>query len=151
MTWMNQKPQKPNSGVTLDYKQRKTHHDIPQNHAVEWKFLQLYGAWYSLPAVNTLNCGYRRFFHSLISAQENILIDDFSKSETAKAAKTLTTLVLKHRKTRHDIPRSCMIFIVKIILNLLCLVMTFAWKAGYIPSQHSRHSRYIIPLACGLK
>ena len=37
----------------------------------------------------------------------------------------------------------------KIIQNLLCLVMKLAWKAGYIPSQHSRHSRYIIPLACG--
>ena len=59
------KPQKPNSWVTLDYKQRKTRHDIPQNHAVEWKFLQLYGAWYSLPAVNTLNCGHRRFPHSI--------------------------------------------------------------------------------------
>ena len=59
------KPQKPNSWVTLDYKQRKTRHDIPQNHAVEWTFLQLYGAWYSLPAVNTLNCGHRRFPHSI--------------------------------------------------------------------------------------
>ena len=64
MTSMNQKPQKPKSWVTFGYKQRKTRHDIPQNHAVEWKFLQLYGAWYGLPAVNNLNCGYRRFFHS---------------------------------------------------------------------------------------
>ena len=48
------KPQKPNSWVTLDYKQRKTRHDIPQNHAVEWKFLQLYGAWSSLPGVNLI-------------------------------------------------------------------------------------------------
>ena len=30
-----------------------------------------------------------------------------------------------------------MIFIVKIILNLLCLVMTFAWKAGYTFSTFS--------------
>ena len=65
MTLMNQKPQKPNSWVTIDYKQRKTRNDIPQNHAVEWKFLQLSGAWYSLPAVNTLNCGHRRFPHSI--------------------------------------------------------------------------------------
>ena len=64
MTSMNQKLQKPNSWVTLDYKQREARHDIPQNHAVEWKFLQLYGAWYSLSAANTLNCGHRRFFHS---------------------------------------------------------------------------------------
>ena len=35
MTSMNQKPQKPNSWVTLDYKERKTRHDIPQSHAVE--------------------------------------------------------------------------------------------------------------------
>ena len=34
-TSMNQKPQKPNSWVTLDYKEQKTRHDIPQNHAVE--------------------------------------------------------------------------------------------------------------------
>ena len=39
----------------------------------------------------------------------------------------------------------------KIYRYIAGLVMTFAWKAGYIPSQHSRHSRYIIPLACGLK
>ena len=32
-------------------------------------------------------------------------------------------------------------------LSLKCLVMTFTWKADYIPSQHSRHSRYIIPFA----
>ena len=57
----------------------------------------------------------------------------------------------RHRKTRHDIHRSCMIFIVKIILNLLCLVMAFAWIAGYIPSQHSGHSRHIIPLPCRWK
>ena len=35
---------------------------------------------------------------------------------------------------------SRMIFIIKIKLNLLCLVTIFAWKAGYIPSQHSRHN-----------
>ena len=57
----------------------------------------------------------------------------------------------RHPKTRHDIHRSCMIFIVKIILNLLCLVMAFAWMAGYIPSQHSGHSRHIIPLPRGWK
>ena len=150
MTSMNQKPQKPNSWVTLDYKQRKTRHDILQNHAVDWKFLQLYGAWYSLPAANTLNCGYRRFFHSF--PLKKLYFDLWLlKIRGRKSRKTLTTLVLKHRKTRHDIPCSCMIFIVKIILNLLWLVMTFSWKTGYIPSQHSRHSRHIIPLASGLK
>ena len=34
MTSMNQKPQKPNSWVTLDDNQRKTRHNIPQNHTV---------------------------------------------------------------------------------------------------------------------
>ena len=147
MTSMNQKPQKPNSWVTHDYKRRKTRHGIPQNHAVECKFLQLYGAWYSLPAVNTLNCGHRRFPHFIPLRK---LYFDWWLLEIRgrNNRKTLTTLVLKHRKTRHDIPRSYMIFTVKIVLNLLCLVMKFAWKAGYIPSQHSRHSRYIIPLAC---
>ena len=145
---MNHKPQKPNSWVTLDYKQRKTRHDFPQNHAVEWKFLQLYGAWYSLPAVNTLNCGHRRFPHSI--PLRKLYFDWWLLLiRSRNSRKTLTTLVLKHRKTRHDIPRGGMIFIVKIILNLLCLVMTFAWKAGYIASQHSGHSRYVIPLACG--
>ena len=149
MTSINQKPQNPNSWVTLDYKQRKTHNDIPQNHAM-WKFLQLYGALYSLPVVNTLNCGYRRFLHSF---QLRKLYFDwwFLLIRGRKRIKTFATLVLKHRKTRYDTPRSCMIFFVKIILNLLCLVMTFACKAGYIPPQHSGHSIYIIALACGLK
>ena len=138
MTLMNQKPRKPNSWVTLDYKQRKTRHNIPQNHAVEWTFLQLYGAWYSLPAVNTLNCGHRRFPHSI--PLRKLYFDWWLlQIRGCKSRKTLTTLVLKHRKTRHDIPRSCMIFIVKIIRKLLCLVMTFAWKAGYIPSVSYTH------------
>ena len=64
-------------------------------------------------------------FSILFRSGNYILFDDFSKSEAAKA-ETLTTLVLKHRETRYDIPRGYMIFIVKIILNLLCLVMTFA-------------------------
>ena len=59
------KPQKPNSWVTLNYKQRETRHDIPQNHAVERTFLQLYGAWYCLPVVIILNCSHRRFPHSI--------------------------------------------------------------------------------------
>ena len=125
-----QKPQKPNSSVTLDYKQRKTRHDdIPQKH-VEWKFLQLYGTWYSLSAVNSLKCGHRRYPHSI--PLRKLYFDWWLL--LIRGRKTLTTLVLKHRKTRHaaghDIPRSCMIFIVKIKINLLCLVMTFAWKTG---------------------
>ena len=96
------------------------------------------------------NCGHQRFPHSI--PLRKLYFDWWIlKIRGRNSRKTLTTLVLKHLKTRHDIPRSCMIFIFKIMLNLLCLVMTFAWKAGYIPSQHSRHSRYIIPLACGLK
>ena len=46
------------------------------------------------------------------------------------------TVQLRHPKTRHDIRRSCMIFIIKIILNLICLVMTFAWEANYITSWY---------------
>ena len=38
---------------------------------------------------------------------------------------TLTTLVLKHRKTRHDIQHSCMIFIVKIMKGLRYTFSTF--------------------------
>ena len=37
-----------------------------------------------IPAVRTLNCGHRRFPHSIL---HYILIDDFSKSQTATAAK----------------------------------------------------------------
>ena len=65
-------------------------------------------------------------FFPFYSTQETIFCLMTSLKSEAAEAETLTTLVLKHRETRHDIPRGCMMFIVKIILNFLCLVMTLA-------------------------